>query len=594
MYHYGKEYTEAIVFFEKQIAPLNFKNEIYYYALDQLAGCYYKTKQYEKAAYTFLIVFDKSFDRKQSAFTSYKFCTYRGAEGKTFLKSREEEATQIFISGLRDFSDSLDDLQRISDLNVSEEKQELLFMRILNNLERTILEHYSRENTQSLFTIDEQSKSTLIALLDFVDEKLSNSPKNDEFWQLTDSYLSFLNGDTAAAQTKLASINTIKLKKQKEQLDIVYKVFSWNEITTENETWLASIFSKNKNIQAVDYCGYESDKKTGQPCNLHSFVFKRLSHYYFKKDKLAKAFLLHNYMGNIDGISSHILVDDLIALVKKSNKNSFEKLLLKEQTERGFNTAIILSSLENAKGNIYYRSGEFNKALPYFKNSNSKTSIPASVFSNTTIECFSCNAFDVMEDEVYKHKEFSFLQNKMNKESLLINLETLESLANNTQEKLWKQKLANYLLANYFFNVSNTGYYRTLTYPGNNYTYNYNFGRESQTMDEVIATKETYYFTPIYNSYNALANKAKEYYKKTIELSSDDELNARCSYMISKCELNDYYNNGWKSSYGYYDGSESANFINEGFEALKNEYNHTNFYTEIKSKCSFFRSYDAE
>ena len=593
LYHYGKEYHEGISFFENQIASLQLKNEIYYYALDQLAGCYYKTKQYEKAAYTFLTVFEKSFDRKASAFTSYKFCTYKGAEGKTLLKTAEEEANQIFISGLRNFSDSLQDLQKIVAMGVAEDKQELLFMRILNNLERTILNTYFKNEETSMFTIDEKTSYTLNELLDFVGQKVENEPKNKDFWKLADSYLSFLNGNTAEAKYKLASVNVSTFKNQKEQLSIVYNVFSWNEITIENEEWLAAVFSKNKNIQVVDYCSFKSNEVAGQPCNLHSFVFKQLSHYYYKNNQLAKAFLLHNYMNNIHGISSHALVDDLIRLVEKQDKNSFEKLLLRDETEKGISTKTIIKDLHKAKGNIYFRKGDVANALPYFRNTKQDAFMPADVFSNHTMECFSCDAFNVMEDEVYKHKEFSFLQHKMSKENLLVNLQRLENLIANEQEKPWKRKLANYLLANYFFNVSNTGYYRSLMYSGFRYSYDFDFGRSNQRMENFIADKNAYYFTPIYNSYNGLAKKAKKYYKKTIALSSNDELNARCAYMIAKCELNDYYNNGWEYDYGFYDGSEFDRFTNEGFEALKTKYNHTGFYTEIKSKCSFFRSYDA-
>ena len=593
LYHYGKLYVDGIDFFENTIASSYPKDEMYYYILDQLGGCYYKTKKYEKAAYTFLTVFEHSYDRKQSALTSYKFCTYRGAEGKSFLKTSEEKANQIFITGLRNFSDSLEDLENINNLGAADDKQELLVMRLVNGIERSLFRH-GRFNEEKLLKPDDDIELNILEILAFVNEKLKENPKNIEFWQLTGSYLSFLNGNTNEAIEKLNVIKPNRLKSQKENLAIIYQVFSWDGVSEENEIWLAKLFKNVKNIQVKDEGNCHEEVKGGKHnCNIHGFTFKQLSHYYFKENELAKAFLLHNYMEDIRGISSHELIDQLIAFVEKPTKNPFEKLLLKEQFERGFSTATIVNGLKKAKGNTYFRSGNFKEALPYLSESD-PFDIKASVFSNNIKECFECDSFNVMTDEVYKAPVFSFLNKKMNTQSLSANLKKLEALATNEEEKTWKRKLAYYLLGNYFFNVSNTGYYRTVNYSGE-YWYSYDFGYKRSTMDEMIESKEDYYFSTVYNSYNDLASKSKAYYNKTIALSTDDELNARCSYMIAKCELNKFYNTGTERySYDSYEGDDYKKHAHEGFKALKTKYNKTAFYKDIKSKCSFFRYYDSQ
>ena len=79
-------------FFNKFVKDQFTKTEIYYYVQDQVAGCYYSLEDYEKAAYLFLQVFSNSYDRKVSSYTSYKFCTDRGAEGKEYFSDSNDMA----------------------------------------------------------------------------------------------------------------------------------------------------------------------------------------------------------------------------------------------------------------------------------------------------------------------------------------------------------------------------------------------------------------------------------------------------------------------------------------------------------------------
>ena len=592
LYHYSKMHYEAIDFFEDSIQSEYPKNEIYYYLLDQLGGCYYNIQQYERAAYTFLTVFDKSLDRKASAFTSYKFCTYKGAEGKTLLKTQEERANQIFITGLRQFSDELQDLQRIRDIGVAEDKQELLLMRIINGLEREALPQYS-SGEKSIMAFKRDTKEKIIDVLSFVDEVIEENPKNQGFWKLTSSYLSFLSGNIDTAKTKLTGVTSNTLSQQKESLKVIYNVFSWNGISAENEKWLANVFKHLKSEKALDVSHCEEFSENTYSCNIRAFTFKQLSHYYFQQDELAKAFLLQNpyrYLDNIKGISSHKLVDQLIDLLEKPNKNSFEELLLKERS--GANKTTIINVLKNEKGNIYMRSGDFKNAIHFLDKHEYKDILPE-IFSNNTKECFTCEVDDVMEDAVYQAELFSFLNKEMNTYTLTTNLNRLAEITDNNEEKEWKRKLANYLLANYFFNVSNTGYFKSVNYSIESWG-PYGFGQERVSQKLIDEQKDNFYFNTNTNLYNNLASKSKEYYKKTIALSSDKELNARCSYMIAKCELNYFYNNDWTTSYGLYDVDETEEPTREGFDALKNNYSNTKFYEEIKSRCGFFKHYDAQ
>ena len=592
LYRYNYEFQTAIDFYNNEVKSKVSKNEIYYYILDQVAGCYYKLKRYEKAAYLFLKVFDKSIDKKRSAFVSYKFCTYKNAEGKSFLNTKEEKANQIFITAIRKFSDTMQDLENITDLGIAEDKQELLAIRIINNLERAILDINFRK---SIFQVEDKVADELIALQSYIDRKLEGTTSNREFWKLTDAYLSFLRQDFKTASDKLSLVNSRKFKEQKESLARIFEVFSWTTINEERELWLSKLFKKNKNgVTVLGPCQLDEVNQVSMSCNLRGIILEQVSHLYLQQNKIAQSYLIHNPLEDLKEVTSHDLVDDIIEFIQKENKNDFEKLLLKGLKNKRLEGSSILNLAEEAKGLMYYRSGDFNIAVDYFSSSDIKN-IPASIFSNNTIECFNCYDATVMEDEVYKASAYSFLNRKMNTYDLLVNLQTLEDMTQDENTKQWKKKLAYYLLGNYFYNASNTGYYRTFTYYGKSRYYNYDFGRTRSDINDVISKKKTYSFPygGYRNTYNGLAKKAKYYYEKTIEMSTDNELNARCAYMIAKCELNEYYNNGWDSNYSGYEGDEYRKFENSGFKALKTKYKNTKFYEVIRSKCSFFRQYDA-
>ena len=132
--HYSKNWEDAIKLYDSKVKDKLTKNEIYYYIIDQIAGCYYSNKNYQKAAYLFTKVFNKSFDRKKSAFLSYNFCTKKDADGKPFFKGFEDEKDFILITSLRNFSDEIININKFINLDENDQRVELLFMRALNNV----------------------------------------------------------------------------------------------------------------------------------------------------------------------------------------------------------------------------------------------------------------------------------------------------------------------------------------------------------------------------------------------------------------------------------------------------------------------------
>ncbi len=589
-YHYSKRYQEAVQFFNKFIKDQFNKTEIYYYVQDQVAGCYFSLEDYNKAAYMFLQVFSKSYDRKVSSYTSYKFCTDRDAEGKQYFSNSDDRATYLTLKSIRSYSDQMQYLQEIAEVAPQDEKLELMFVRDLYDIEDDVFPRRIGMTTDRLLCGDEENlcwdEIKVMSDISAKQEKVCK-PERKDFWILCSSYLSFLKGDFNTANLKLNEIKSYTTYASLgNQLKSVYKVFEWGNMGVEQEESLASLLSKSSLTE---------DNK--------ELIKEYVGHLLFHQGKLAQSFLVHNSILEVENMGSLALLQQLKEFILQPQKSGLEKYLF-EQNVKG-QTALMepIEFIEYHLGMYYLNQADPQTALVHFNSSKNYSTdtgigsvIPAKVFSNNIVECFDCED-ELMEDSVYLASVFSFIKPQLTKKELSITLLKLDSLSHD--EKTWKRKLANYLLGNYYFNVSNTGYYRGVIQDKSNCCNSYYFAWSEKQISErnkkmeeqtgynlcnVSYSKRTYY---------PLADRAYQYYRNTINLSTDKELNARCLYMMAKCELNNLYNHENDFSYWGYDGNLKDGIIDykKSFKELKEGYQDTRFFDRIIKECSFFRYY---
>jgi hypothetical protein len=599
--HYSKQYQNAVDFFNDKIESRFEKNEMYYYALDQVAGCYYSLEDFEQAAYFYVQVFNQSVDRKKSAFVSYSFCTRQEAEGKSHFQTTDDTIGYIVLKSLRSFSDDLDGIQALMNIAPADEKAELLFMRAINNVERRIWPTHVGMGEKILPYLEDQDKQRVKDLQQIANAAFTN-PKisNKDFWMLSGSYLAFLNNDLSQARSKLSPIKSVAFADQKEILSHLYDVFSWHTISGTEEKYLSAILDDVISENAFN--NYDLLSPAWK-----YLILDQVAHLYYTNGQLAKAFLAHNNLEAINAISSLLLIDDLLAFTAKKDKNDFEKILMRRASTMP-NNASPKDYLQFVKGLYYLQQGDAKTAYALLNTSslNSGDSpseeiylgdyVSAKIFSNNITECFNCED-TVMVDSVFLSPLFSFIQPAFSKAELALYLTKLDSLTQDA--KPWKSKLAHYLLANYYFNVANTGYYRgTLSGQSNCCSYHYFFSEyeHHSVASDLIAHREGYNLSDIadhYKSDNGLAKKAYDHYAEVIAKSDDKELNARCLYMMAKCELNEYYNVATDLPYDGYDGTVDADTkpYKNSFKQLKKEYTDTKFYKMIIRECSFFRYY---
>ncbi|NBC24799.1 MAG: hypothetical protein GVX78_04200 [Bacteroidetes bacterium] len=598
--HYSKRYTEATELFEAKIRNRFPKNEIYFYILDQIAGCYYSLKQYNKAAYLFTTVFANSIDRKKSAFQSFNFCTFNNAEGRPFIKDIEEEKNLLIIISLRGFSNEYANLEKFISLGANDDRIELLFMRALNNLERRIWPKNIGFDDKTLPNLSKDDHH--FKLIQIAERQVKNpAVQNKDFWSLASSYLSFVSGSIEEAEQKLNQVRSFD--KQKKELKFLYQVFSSNEPTPTTDSILNSIL-QSRVIHDTPTEELSEDVK--------NLILDRMGHIYYKNGQLAKAFLLHNRLENIKNIHSLELLNSLETFYYKPAKTELEQFLIsKEEEDFSF-----IDYVNHHKGIYYLYDQQAVLALQYFervKTYQEKKRIPNTIFSNNLTECFSCDAGDVMDDEVFKADLFSFITDSFSRKNLagyLIHLTKLTS-----EKKQWKAKLANYLLANYYYNISNTGYYRGLLTGNNNIGdkkyIDYAVGKDNSTKPTGkqyiskgfgynMKTLSRYYSrSSLEKNHFNLSRIAFQFYQTAIDLSTDKEFNARCTYLMAKCELNDFYNNGGTRTFKFL--SDNYNWrgtrkevelpLSESFKALREKYQNTEFHKLIIQECSYFRVY---
>jgi hypothetical protein len=73
------------------------------------------------------------------------------------------------------------------------------------------------------------------------------------------------------------------------------------------------------------------------------------------------------------------------------------------------------------------------------------------------------------------------------------------------------------------------------------------------------------------------------YYKKALELANTKEQKAQAFYLISKCELAEYYNSRGEE--------DEADFVaREGFQGLK-EMEDSKFRKMVIQECGYFKTY---
>ncbi len=554
------------------------KNLMYYRALGYVAGYYYRHKQYAQANYLYSLCFNyTSNDLKISS--DWSFHPQDEEDWKATLqlaKNDEEKITLWEMLGIENDPDRA--IKEIAALNPASDKVGPLLGRIINGAEfdvnnpgyntfaaavadtsYSVSFPFSNDHADISFA-DSLNKSAYLTVynadllkdvsfnrdIHLVDSlagcKFINRPY---FWHLAAGYLHYLHYDYtgagkfyAQAQKELPVGNN-EIMAQYKLLYILLSVHQLKHIDSDVEnrlveplTWLADLRDQKSIVNGLLF----NDALTS--------TVDAIARAYQRQGDKIKALLFNNEDNNFYG--NYKSIDSVLSLLNKPNKSAFEQVMLRyypiKKEELYYQQALIRTCQENTGPAILL----MEKAGDDIKNEE----LYANPFDNRLKDCHDC---DFAAPQKRKYTRLSFLQTL---KTALDELKAGKDIYNNA-----------YLLGNAYYNISNYGnasFFYARSVNGSNF-YTSNSNDADTTSVTISITQEV----------------PERYYLKALNYASTDEQRARCTFMLSKCERNKYYDSG----------GEDIPPDNKYFASLKARYSKTKYYWEVLNECGYFKRY---
>ncbi len=591
--HYKRKYNESMVFFDQYVQPLNLKSEIYYYALSQYAGAVRGAGDIITANSLYFKVFANSSDLKEIALTSINFS--ENVDFERFMRTAqtlEEKNDAYLLLGFISFSNPLVSAEKIIDRSPDAIQAKVLLARALAEIEDGIIDPYIGWNTDEITEykdrrypiVEEQKLEFLQSTLKLVTRQTDNEQLKDrDFWYLAAAYLHYLDRNYAIAENNLNKVQS-KDVRYKEQKDILALITDVGKETTITDDVERRLFDKYKDILTGETVEQGVKRAT-------FFVRNILANRYYNQKDYAKSFMIHNSLHTLDLNPQMELLDMIEAFVRKGNKNPYETYLCTsfKVGSPDDETTSVLDYIAYMKGILYLATDDLDQALEEFNASkymdNRDEWIKCDVFGYNSIECFSCD--DNMKTDYLN--EFPYIGTKevIGEKELVEILKKLKNEAINGGEKGAK---ANYLLGNFFYNVTTTGYYRKYLrfgYSDSKRNYFFNEKEKNHIYNNLITME----YIPTY--FENRVDIANDYLEQAYKSASDNELKARIAFALSKCEQEIHYQNfsdsyqGWRPHY-------EDNWVmisNRKYFGELMKYRNTEFFDEVYTNCLYFEYY---
>ena len=576
--HYNRKYNDAVTLFDKYVKTLDYKPEMYYYALSQKAGALYGLGRTQEAISDFIKVFTYSADLKKSAYASvflihnndYNERPQADWNTERLLSSVQTDAERrslYFMLGYKAFNNPLNELEKIvaSDPDAIEAK--VLMVRAINAIERDVLADrysYSLKAADKRYPLlTEKEITNFLGASYKLSAKMIRLARKKDFWNLTTAYLCFLRKDFAQARNHLAQITTADATyaRQKDIIAAHLYIAEQTQISPETERTLHAQYA-----QMLDRN------------NLSNRTFLQiLANRYYLQKEYAKAFLISNTLASVRRNLQKPLLDELAAFHNKKNKNELETWLDKNLRDDSFNLLY---------GTFFLTEGNLEAAHRYFQaEKKARIHVSARIFGYNIREWYSGAEKDVMRDDYLA--DFPFIKQRMSEKDVTDALLKLRKAGEKNDAEAAK---ANFLLGNFFYNVTTTGYFRHyLRFDTDNsyFSEKYSDYNEERAKDNYMANPEqTFYVIYGDSYYRNTTDLAGKYLQKALKQVKDDELKARILFALAKNELERSY-----KGQDYFTGvddlpAETVNYFNQ-----LTQYKETAFYKDACTYCKYFDDY---
>lgn len=592
--HYSGRYADVINWYEEYAAKTTANSVLQPLCLALKAGALFRSGQQKEAAYLFSKVFAVTTAKRISNYLGFLWSVDSRADKKEYLalcKNDKEKASMLALFNLGSTTNGLEDMKEIYRLNPASEELEVLVVREINKLEEKYLTPamlktpggkpfyftWTDEHTDSIMTDAEKEVISMAAFLHGAAQ--SKLVKNAGLLETAAGYAAHMVKDYANAKKYLAAAEkmplTQKVKEQWVLTNLLITINEKNNIDAAFEEqlvpsllWLEERVKAEKAI-TLDYWQVQQWRSIYR--NLMSEI---LAKRYHEQGDLVKETLCigaadhimkgqQDYYGSMNGIDflrNKLMskdVEKLYALLTGKQPNKFESYLFAHNS-------VTKKEVIDFAGTSYLREYDYAKAIDWFKKSADKKESGKDPFLDVL--------YDV-EEPLASEKKFSTTKLAFAQE--MLKLEQHSKQPAMAAQSFYKMALGLYNITYYGHTWEMVQYYRS--------------GSDGYFIPENATGFQKEYYG---------AFKAKAYFEKAMNASTDKNFKARCLFMMAKCAQKQVHQpqySEYKTNWDKYDEDQKAYWAkfkaNTYFPQFIKEYGNTAFYKEAFSSCSFLRDF---
>ncbi len=571
-YFYSNNKQKAILFFNKTESSVA-KNTLYYRALAYVAGINYQQKKYATSNYLYALVFDKCPEMR--VVTAYSFHPKNEADWTKSLamaKNNKEKAALWAVHGY--YKDERQAIEKIYELDPKSEHLNYLLTRLINKQEQNINNSFAVKTKPDDYNSPSVSQTV-------AENRAENQAKFDKkafdlvakiaaagntekpyLWDISLGYLQTLKGDFANADTNFDKAEKTLPKTelaayQLRLLRFVNNMSKIDKLTDKNEktiladlNWLYYEIPKTYKGEEFRYQNAVSWSK-----NYLAALYKAKANpvmvELFGGDSHSNSYYWGGGNSFYDNEKNLL---DMKTFLAKPNKTEIEKIA------SGI-YSLKLKDINNFQAVQATFKNKIPEAIAFIQQTDSVQNYQflGNPFNGNIKDCHDC------EHAAYQKKKYSQLEF----------LNTIKAM----QDKLAQKEdvfTNSLLLGNAFYNI---------THFGN--------GRTFYEISIVGYGSSPYSFRDSMKKMITNCDVPKMYYQKAFEAATTKEQKAKCVYLLSKCERNEFYNNKYSNVTNWWSvEDDKINFAAwNGFKALKKDYSDTKYYQDVIAECGYFNTY---
>jgi hypothetical protein len=541
---YSSNQQSAIDYFDKTEYQIP-KNTLYYRALSYVAGVYYNQKKYDKSNYLYGVVFNNC--REMRTVAARNFHPQEQADFNNSLNMAagiDEKAALWALFGF--YADEKQAISEIYQLDPKNINLEFLLTRLINKAELRV---NSNELTDVLVYKTKVKTEIDTTIYDLVNNIAKEEKTSKPYlWNIAAGYLNILSGkpliaDQLLEKAQTQTPKTLLIVNQIRLLKLINALYKTTIMTpaVENDllyelNWL---YNECPNLAESEF---RYDNAFGWSKLYISLLYKK------QNNRL----LSEIFNPDLNFYRTKSNLDEMKIFLAKSDKTPWEKLA------QGIYD-VTLSDINEYQAVLVAYDEKIDQAISFMEQSGHATdTLLANPFNGKIKDCHDCE--HALPQKV-KYTKISFLRKL---KEMKANLENGLDVSNNAL-----------LIGNAFYNM---------TYFGNARVFYY-----GKIMDQYGNEID-----PFYQPLLLDCAKAVSYYKIALNAATNPEQKAKCWYLISKCERNEYYNKKFyrKNNISI---NDNVDFIAwEGFTKLKLEYSNTQYYKDVIKECGYFKSYASQ